>query len=420
MCYQKSLLSCCFALAAFASQQVFASDWPGWRGPLGSAVTDESSLPVSWSADENVFWKTELPGHGASSPTILGQRIYLTTQLEDDSLHVLALDRDSGRLVWDKEVARGRLKAHELHNMATATVAAEEGHVWALFGTGDFVGLKTDGTIVWQRNLQKDHGAYDILWGMGTSPIYHDGKLFVACLNQGPSYVLAVDALTGRDVWKQERDVEAKGEALDSYSSPVLARTGERTLVVVSGADHVNAYDPDTGEQVWISRGLQVPNPYGRTIAGPTATDDIVVTVASGFRNQGKVVAVKSDGRGDVTETHRLWTCERYSPDCPSPLIYDGNVYFIRDDGIASCLDLRTGEPHWQERLFSENVKVSPVAGDGKVYFTSGQANTVVVSAAPALEILATNRLDQPTVSTPAISDGKFFIRAGKNLYAVE
>lgn len=420
MTNKNRLLGLCAILALLISLTVSASDWPGWRGPQSTAVADDASLPVTWSPEENVLWKIDLPGRGASSPTILGERIYLTTQMETDALHVLALDRDSGRIVWNTEVALGRMKSHDLHNMATATVVAEGNHLWALFGTGDLVGLDASGKILWRRNLQEDHGAYDILWGMGTSPLFYDGKLFVACLHQGPSYVLAIDALTGKDVWKKERDLEAKGEARDSYSSPILARAEGRTLIVVSGADHITAYNPDTGDQVWIRGGLQVPNPYGRTIAGPVATDGIVVTVASGFRNQGKVVAVKSDGRGDVTDSQVLWTCERYSPDCPSPVIYRDQVYFIRDDGIASCLDLRTGEPRWQERLFSENVKVSPVAGDDKVYFTSGQANTVVVEANPMLRILATNRLEQPTVSTPALSDGKIFVRAGGSLYAFE
>jgi outer membrane protein assembly factor BamB len=250
--------------------------------------------------------------------------------------------------------------------------------------------------------------------------VRYGDSLFIACLHQGPSYVLAVDVRSGRDVWQSDRKLDSKGEALDSYSSPIVVPTAGGAEIVVSGADHINAYDPVTGRQLWISGGLGVSHPYGRTIAGPSAGEGAIVTVASGFQNRGRVLALKPGGRGDVTESHRLLTVDRYSPDCPCPVVYRGKTYFIRDDGMASCVDLKTGEAHWQERLFSENVKVSPVAGDGKIYFMSGQGNCVVIRAGAGLEVLATNRLDEASLSTPSISGGKVFIRTAGHLYAIK
>jgi outer membrane protein assembly factor BamB len=219
--------------------------------------------------------------------------------------------------------------------------------------------------------------------------------------------------------WKKDRNLEPKDEAQDSYSSPIFLRGDGRTQIVVAGAESLNAYDPANGEEIWICGGLKVQHPYGRTISGPTTGEGVIVTVASGFQNRGYTVGLKLGGKGNITGTHRLWTCDKFSSDCPSPVIYEGKVFFIRDDGIASCLDLKTGQAHWQERIFSANVKVSPVAGDGKIYFMNGQGNCTVVTAAPKLEVLATNELNEPTLSTPAIGDHKLFIRTEGHLYCV-
>jgi len=189
--------------------------------------------------------------------------------------------------------------------------------------------------------------------------------------------------------------------------------------IVLSGAEHLNAYNPETGEEIWSIGGLEVPHPYGRTISGPTAGEGKVVTVASGFRNQGYVIGVTPVAEGKASKLTQDWTQRRYAPDCPTPLIYKGKVYTIRDDGMASCLDLASGESHWQERLFAENVKVSPVAADGHVYFTTGRANTKVVKASTDFEVVAENRLDDETLASPAISEGNIVIRTFKHLYCI-
>jgi outer membrane protein assembly factor BamB len=292
-------------------------------------------------------------------------------------------------------------------------------HIWVVFGTGDMACLNRDGTIQWQRNFVKEYGAIKTNHGYGSSPMLLDGRLFVVCMHQGPSWVLAIDALTGKNVWKKDRNLGQTDEAQDSYSSPIFIRAGGRAQLVIEGAESINAYDPATGTELWNRDGLKVPHPYGRTIAGPAAGEGRVIAVASGFQNRGYTVALKSDGQGKLKEADQFWKMEKFSADCPTPVVYKGNVFTIRDDGMASCVDLKTGEARWQERLFSANVKVSPVAGDDKVYFLSGQGNCYVVKAAPKLEILATNELKEATLSTPAISDGWLFIRTERNLYCV-
>ena len=400
----------CALLSAIALP-IFAADWSNWRGPDGLGVSADKGFPLEWSRSKNVAWTTAVPGKGSSSPVVVGDRVYVTAQTEDTGMHVMALDRKSGAVVWDREVAKGKAKAHQFHNMATPTVVADPRHVWALFGTGDLACADRDGKIVWQRNLGKEYGAYNANHGYGSSPMLLDGRLYVAWMHQGPSYLLAVDASTGKDVWKKDRDLGAKDEAKDSYSSPLFLRSGGRTEVVLAGAGAVDAYDPATGVQRWSAKGFEVPHPYGRTIAGATAGEGLVIAVASGFQNRGRTVALRAGGEGDVTTTHRAWTFDKFSPDCPTPVIHRGLLFTIRDDGMASCVDLKTGEAHWQERLFTENVKVSPVAADGRIYFTSGQGNCAVVKAAAKFEVLARNERGEETLSTPALSDGRIYLR---------
>ncbi|MCD8534476.1 MAG: PQQ-like beta-propeller repeat protein [Verrucomicrobia bacterium] len=278
-----------------------AGEWANWRGPNGLGISDETNLPVKWDTQTNVAWKSTLPGQGTSSPVVFQDRVFITTQTEDDSLHVLAIHAQKGEILWNTKVGQGKLPAHNLHNMATPTPVADGQHVWAHFGTGDLVCLNSDGTIVWQRNLVQDYGAYRSNHGMGNSPLIVDGKLLIACMHQGPSYLLAVDPLTGKNIWKTERNLDSKEEAMDSYSSPIVAHLDNQKLVILSGADHLDAYDPSTGSQIWISSGLQVPHPYGRSISGPAFGENTVITVASGFRNQGFVMAVNPNGTGDIS-----------------------------------------------------------------------------------------------------------------------
>ena len=415
--YAISALAAMWMAEAIAS--VHASDWSAWRGSDATAVSRDHGFPVHWSRTEHVAWTVDLPGKGASSPIVAGGRIYLTSQTEDHGLHVLALEAKSGRLVWDRELTKGNAKAHSLHNMATPTAIASGSRIWVVFGTGDVGCLDRDGKVLWHRALGTEYGPYRANHGYGSSPLLLGDRLFVARMHQGASFLLALDSKTGKTLWKADRDLGAREEANDSYSSPLPLRESGHVSVVLSGAEAVTSYDPATGAERWRFGGIKVDHPYGRTIAGATAADGMVVTVASGFQNRGYTLAIRGGGSGDVTATHRLWSVNKFAPDCPTPVIDQGRVFTIRDDGMASCLDLKTGESLWQERLFTDNVKVSPVAAEGRIYFTSGQGNCVVVKSAPKLEILARNEWKEETLSTPALSDGRIYLRTGNRLTCI-
>ena len=411
-------LASCTLLFPIGINPTHASDWPNWRGLDGLGVSTETNLPRTWSETENVAWKTALPGKGASSPVVVDHRIYLTTQLDSTALHILCLDAKSGKQVWNREVAKGDGPSHDLHNMATPSVVVDEGKVWAYFGTGDVVCLDLDGDVQWRRNLQADYGKYAIQWGVGTSPVKVDDRIVIAVMHQGDSYVVGLDAATGETKWKVDREYGADDESRDSYSTPLICRMETATQLVMAGENHLDAYDAATGERLWSQGGLEVDTPYGRTIAGPTFAHGKVILPLSGFQNKGRMIAFDlPQGKGGKPSI--AWEVKRYSPDCPSPVVYRDLVFYVRDDGIASCVDLQTGKPYWQERVFSANCKVSPVAADGHIYFFNGQGDCAVVTATKEFKVVATNKLDGETVSSPAISGGRLFARIGEFLYCI-
>ena len=218
---QRSVVIC---LHCFLTLTLQAADWPGWRGADGLGVSVEANLPLRWSENENVAWKIEIPGWGNSSPVIAGDRIYLTTTTDDNAFSVVAIDPSRRKVVWKRKIGTERLKTHNFHNMATPTPVADRNHVWALFGTGDLACLSKDGEILWRRQMREDHGQYRIMWGMGSSLLGLGDKIYLVCLHTGPSYLLAINKKSGKDVWKTKRDLPARGEGRDAYTSPILAR----------------------------------------------------------------------------------------------------------------------------------------------------------------------------------------------------
>jgi outer membrane protein assembly factor BamB len=418
-------LLCATVLASGA----LADNWPGWRGASGCGVSRETGLPTQWSVDENLLWKTELPGRSNASPAVTSDRLYLTSQTEDNSLWVIAIDRSDGQVAWRKKVGHGALAAQgpqnlyaHRHNPATPSPAADEQHVWAYFGTGLTVCLDRSGQLLWQRDLAKEFGAYVIRFGMASSPRLWGDLLYIACMTKSPSYVLALDTRSGKQVWKVDRKLPATQEdSPDVYSSPVVLQGPDRDSLLISGCGHVTAYDLKTGEQCWISGGLYTDSPYDRTIVSPAVSREVIVACTPNppGSNTDRAIAVRTGGQGDVTASHRLWEYRPFNPDCSTPVCYRGNVYMVRDDGIASCLDLNTGKVHWRQRLKVGTYRASLVAGDNKVYVLERDGTCSVIQAGTEGNVLAENELPGTFYATPAISDGVVYLHAYGRLYAV-
>ena len=409
-------------------QAVLAENWGQFRGETGSGVSSETGLPQRWSAERGVAWSVELPGRGNSSPAVTARRVDVTTQTEDGSLWLLSFDRASGKLIRKLAVGKGKLAAKgpanlyaHRHNAATPSPIADDAHIWAYFGSGLLVCVDAkNGTIKWKRDLAREYGAYDITFGMGSSPRGWGRQIYVACMTKGASYVVALDKATGREVWKSDRRLPAADDGPDAYSTPVLHRSGDQWQLMVSGSDHVNAYDVSNGKQLWITDGMKINSPYGRIIASPAADAGILVATSANPAGAGKghVMAVKI-GAGDIS-MNRLWKQTTSTPDSSTPVIVNGHVFMVADNGVAACVELASGKLVWRKRLPSGTYHASLVAGDGSVYFVNIEGTCSVVAADASGTVRHQNQLEGQFYATPAISQGHIYLRSYERLYAIQ
>jgi outer membrane protein assembly factor BamB len=399
---------------ASAIARLDAEDWPQFRGPTGQGHSSERNLPLEWSETRNVAWRTAVNGSGWSSPAVAGGRIWLTAVRNAEgsrsgrtlSLRALAFDASTGRQIVDAEVFRidDSRPTHPKNSRASPTPIVDGDRVYVHFGADGTAALTTAGAVVWSTKLP-----YDSQHGNGGSPVLHGDLLIVNCDgNGGDAYVAALDTRTGRIRWKTNRRTPAD----QAYSTPLVIRVGDRDLVISPGAYRAAAYDALTGEEVWRVRyddGFSnVPRPvYG---AG-------LVFIATGF-NTPRLIAVRPDGRGDVTRTHVAWTLSRGAPYTPSPLLVGDELYYVSDTGVLTCADAKSGTIVWQQRL-EGNYSASPVFADGRIYFLSEEGLTTVIAPGRTFQRLALNRLDGQTLASMAIADGAFFVRSVRFLYRV-
>ncbi len=427
--YLRSLPCIIVIIALIAARESRGETWPQFRGHTGNGLSSESDLPTVWSPRAGVLWATDLSGRANSSPAVTSQRVDLTTQEADRSLWVISLDRLTGKVIHKTPVGKGALAAKgdpqlyaHRHNAATPSPIADEEHVWAFFGTGLLVCLDADqGRVIWERDLTEDYGAYDITFGMGSSPRLWGDLLYIACMTKGPSYVLALDKMTGQEVWKQDREFPAQDDGPDAYSTPIMAELHGEPALLISGSDHVNAYDPLTGRQLWASDGLAIQSPFGRVIASPVAVREGIVVATSGNPGGGglgHMLAVAVPDSSPANANH-LWRFAQASPDSSTPVCAGDLLFLLSDHGVLTCLDVTSGEIHWRRRLETGPYHASLVAGDGKVYALSIRGTCTVFSADKTGRPLARNQLPGTFYATPAISDGVIFLRAYERLYAV-
>ena len=422
-----------------------AADWPNWRGPNASGVAPDRTLPVKWSATDNVAWKATIAGAGVSTPIVSGDRVYVTSQIgagvRREGNHprlvqgadaaaqgekalgveaaagadpsktyfvVEAFSRADGKRVWERRIeATGELTpVHDKHNLATPSPVTDGALVFAWFGTGQIVALDRAGAIVWQRHLAKENGAFDIQWGHGSSPVLYGDLLILLCDQPARSYLLALDKKTGKDTWKADR-----GQGRSSYSTPLVVEGAFGAEVIVNSTERIDSYDAKTGAFLWhtgeTSR-FAVPSPVFH---------EGVIYASRGYRS-GPYMAIKPGGRGDVTATQMVWRIATGAPYCSSLLYYDRVVYMANDVGVLTAVDAATGERVWQERVDGV-FSASPVGGGGHVYFVSENGETVVLKAGRTPQVVARNALGERAVASPAISNGQIFIRTDKHVFAV-
>jgi outer membrane protein assembly factor BamB len=425
--------------AAAAADPKPSYNWPQWRGPEGQGVSAETGLPSQWSATDNVAWKTPIPGRGHSSPVVWGNRVFLTTAIEGDvvpgakavphtidgqpfihpeavgadrkqTLKVLALDADSGAVLWERTAWEGTPhdSRHRKASFASPTPITDGRAVYAFFGSEGLYAYDFDGKRLWKADLG---GIATLGVGVGTSPVPYRDLLILQCDEDSgdKSFLAAVHRKTGKVAWRVPRKIQV------SWATPIVVRAGQRDELVTSGTEAVIAYDPATGKELWRAQGLQ-----SNAVPSPVAGKDVVV-LSAGY--PAKVaMAVKPGGSGDVTGSPRvLWTYNKGTAYVPSPILYDGHVYLMTDKGLVTCLDAHTGEVKYEGARTPApgSFMASPVAYEGKILLFSEDGDTHVLKAGPRHEVLRTNPLGEPIFASPAISQGRLFIRGAQHLFCI-
>ena len=399
----KVLLLIWFTLSS--SFAVWAADWPQFRGPDGQGHSSERDLPLEWNEDQNIVWKVPIPGLGWSSPVIQGERIWLTTALgKGHSLRAVSLDRKDGRVLSEVEVFLkndpGRI--HSKNSHASPTPILEGDRVYVHFGAYGTACLSSDGQILWRTQLKYEHAH-----GPGGSPTLFGDLLIVSCDGTDVQYVVALDKQTGQIRWKQSR-----GKGRMAFSTPLVIQEQGVDQVVSTGGDRVVSYDPLTGKEIWwfpYDGFSLVPRPvYGLGL----------VYVCSGF-NSPVLYALRPNGRGNLAGSHLAWSLSKGVPFNPSPVLVGEELYIVSDNGVASCLDARTGKILWKERL-GGNFSASPLAAPERIYFLNEEGETTVVAPGKAFKKLATNSIEGRTQASLAASNNAIYLRSARFLYRIE
>jgi outer membrane protein assembly factor BamB len=408
-------------LSTLATAAVSAENWPQWRGPSANGLSAEKGLPSTWTKDENVTWKLAMPDRSGATPIIWGDIIFLNVaEADKDSLSLWAVDRTKGEVLWKKPLGGGNTVMRK-QNMSSPSPVTDGKRVYVMTGTGIFKAFDFKGTELWTRDIQADYGKFGLNWGYASSPLLYEGQLYVQVLHgmktDDASYVMKIDPNTGKTTWKVDRPTEAIRESPDSYTTPAVAKTGAKTWeLVITGGDSVTGHDPATGKELWRANGLNPENnPFHRIVASPVVIDGLIYAPS----RVKMMLALKPGGRGDVTTSSKVWEFDR-GPDVPTPVSDGKHIYIVDDRGVLHLLDAKTGALiYGPQRLISGTYSSSPVLADGKLYISNEDGVTVVVKAGPEFAVVAENKLEEYTLSSPAVSDGQLFLRTAGHLYCI-
>jgi len=445
------ILLCCACLLVVSAPEARPQEtaerfqWPSFRGPSASGVADGQNPPTQWDAatGHNVLWSAPIPGLGHSSPIVWGDRIYLTTAISEDPDSVFrygtdgrqdrrsdrsphtwwlyAIDRRGGEVVWARQASDGSptVQRHPKNSYASATPATDGAHIVALLATGGLFCYDFDGELLWSVDLGPlDAGAvYDTAyqWGAASSPIIWQNLVIVQADQQEGSFIAAFELGTGEQVWRTPR------ELISSFSTPTIHVGTERSELVTNGAGTMHGYDPATGEELWRMSGSS-----NNTSPTPVSARGLVY-VTSGYR-QRPIFAIRAGATGDISladgtssNDYVEWSSPRDGPYITTPLVYDEYLYVVSSNGVLTVFHAGSGEPVYKRRIGDAGgaYSASPVAADGRIYLTSEDGDIFVVRAGAEYELLATNRMGEVCLATPAISEGQMFIRTAGHLVAV-
>ncbi len=406
------ILVCIVGIVFGLAPPLQAGDWPQFRGPTGDGHYEGLKLPTRWGPATNVVWKTAIPGQGWSSPIIWKGKIYLTTAVakkDDYSLQALRLDAQSGKIDWQKEVfievGATAPKPHPKNSHASATPITDGERLYVHFGHMGTAALDLNGKILWKN----DKLTYRPVHGNGGSPILVDDKLVFSCDGADAQFVVALNKKTGTVAWKVDRNASPRKGF--SFGTPQLITVDGKKQIVSPGSGVVMALDT-AGKEIWrVKHGgySLIPRPvYGNGL----------VYIATGY-DAAVLLAIKPDGQGEVTPSNVSWTGKKAVPHTPSLLLFDESLFMVSDKGVASCLNAKTGDVIWSERVPGE-YSASPIYSDGKIWITNEEGIGSVLDAGKEFNIVAKNEMKEKTFASFAAADGALYIRTDANLYRFE
>jgi outer membrane protein assembly factor BamB len=436
-------------LAGFvlAGAPLAAQNWPAFRGANAAGVADGRPTAVKWNVTtgDGVAWKTPVPGLAVSSPIVWGDRVFVSTAVSSDpdqklrtglygdvepvndaskhTWHLIAIDKKTGRMLWDKVAYEGipKTKRHPKSSQASPTPVTDGTHVIVSFGSQGLYAYDFDGRQLWKQDLGVLNAGWffdpDYEWGVGSSPIIYRNLVIVQCDIQRHSFIAAFDTATGKQAWRTERD------EIPSWSTPAIFEVNGKAELVTQATTFIRGYDAMTGKELWKLSGnseITIPTP----IVGPG-----IVVITNGYRGVQPIFAVKPGASGDITPKDNqtksdaiAWSTNRGGPYIPTPVIYGDLLYVLQINGVLAAYKVATGERVYQERLGggAAAFTASPIVADGKVYCASEDGDVFVVKAGPAYELLAKNTIGEALMATPAVSDGLLIFRGAKNVYAIK
>jgi len=405
----------CLAVAVSPGQApdaARAEEWPSWRGPTGDGICTETNVPVTWSAGENIVWKTPIPGKGHSSAIVWGDRVFVTSADKRRRTRLLlAVDRTTGKILWQRTVLTARPeKIHRLNSLASSTPATDGKHVWVTFLDVEkviVVCYDMAGQEIWRHSP----GRFTAMHGFCSSPLLYKDLVIINADQDATgadrAYIVALAKATGKERWRTDRPNRVR-----SYVPPVVFTAAGKDQMVLSGSKCTASYDPRTGKQHWI-----VDGPTEQFVASMVHTDGMFM-ITGGFPTL-HTLGIRPDGAGNVTRSHVAWHIRgKAASYVPSPIAAGKHFFLVSDKGTASCIEARTGKVIWQERL-GRHHSASPVSAEGRLYFLDDAGVTFVLDAAPTFRLIAKNALQEACFASPAISRGRIYIRALKNLYCI-
>jgi outer membrane protein assembly factor BamB len=407
---------CSLAVTVLAATYSAANDWPQFRGPSGDGLSSATKVPIEWSPQENIAWKTPIPGSGWSSPILLDGKLYLTTAVGDAdtgdvSLRAVCLNAADGKIVWNVEAFRPEPDAakqvHTKNSRASSTPIVEDGRLYVHFGHMGTAALDLEGNTIWRQQSV----TYPPVHGNGGSPVLTDDLVVFSCDAAKDPFVAALDRMSGDVRWKTPRNTPARQKF--SFSTPIVIDVDGQQQIISAGSGFVGAYDPQDGRELWRVR-------YGEgysVVPRPVFAHETIF-VSSGF-NRPRILAIDpKNASQDATQSHVVWTHERGAPLTPSMLVAGQELYFIADNGVATCLDARSGETHWTERLGGD-FSASPVWAEDRIYFLNEEGTVYVVKADKTFQLLATNELGERALASPAVADDVLYLRTETHLWRI-